>query len=115
MSTNNEHSLRRRMEKRLGKPVSDVAWDIAIEERYIEAALGAAHETGEDDLALFLSQLLRVEIGRHRPASSRVRRGVLHEPSPNFGPRIEAISRLAAEAAAGDPGVLRFRQHVLRR
>lgn len=117
MAHDNEHiTLRRRMAARLGRPISPTAWDVASERRYVADALDPEYESGEDDLAAFLGDLLRVQDRARRPASRRTRSG---EPrimrTPALSARIEAVSRLAAEHAAGDEDVIRFRQRVLGR
>jgi hypothetical protein len=105
------------MEKRLGRSVSPTAWAVAAERTFVAEALNADYGTGEDDLVRFLADLLRVEDDRLRTAATRSRPA---KPSavPNSADhtaRIEAVSRLAAEHAAGDEEILRFRQRVLGR
>lgn len=103
------------MEKRLGQRITDAVWDLAVERSYVSAALGTAHDTGEDDLVSYLADFLRVQVGARREGSRRNAAAMFHATSPNLGPRIEALSRLAAEDAAGDAGVLGFRRVVLHR
>ena len=117
MAADNEHiNLRRRMEARLGRPISPTAWDVASEREYVKVALDPTYDTGVDELANFLGDLLRVEDNAPQPLASRAR---TREPrvlqTPELSARIDAISRLAAEHASGDEGVLRFRQRVLGR
>ena len=118
MGVNNEHIvLRRRMERRLGRSVSPTAWAVAAERTFVADALDPAYSTaGEDELLRFLADLLRVEDDLLRAGSKRSR--VARPPVPpttDLTARIEAVSRLAAEHAAGDEEMLRFRQRVLGR
>jgi len=104
------------MEKRLGRTVSDTAWAFAVDQRAVADALDPVYQ-GEDDLAEFLSGLLRVTDERLRVAGSRS--GRVNSPqtrmAADLGARIQAVSRLAAEFAAGDEEMLRFRRRVLGR
>src|SRR5437773_8680405 len=114
MGVNNEHSLRRRMQKLLGRPVTPAAWEIAAEKGYVRAALGPAHATGEDDLRGYLEELLRVrDEGLVAHARSTNIPGAAQ--LPHLAARIVAVSRIAAEEAAGDEEILRFRERVLGR
>jgi hypothetical protein len=118
MAPDNEHiALRRRMEKRLGRTLSDAAWAFAAEQTYVEEALDPAYAAGEDELATFLEGLLRVTDAPFRAPTGRSARTKSPEAptSPYLTARIEAVSRLAAEAAAGDEEILRFRQRFLER
>jgi hypothetical protein len=105
------------MVRRLGRTISPTAWDIAIERRYVQAALDPADEAGQDDLFGYLADLLRVEDGALRARANRKPKTneSLPRPDPNLSARVEAVSRLAAEDAAGDEEILRFRQMVLGR
>ncbi len=105
------------MAKQLGRPISDAAWAIAIKEgRVAEAVDPAYRSTAEDELAAFLKDLLRVEdVGLHkRLRSARSNSGPFPQGTLSSA-RLEAVSRLAAEHAAGDKEILQFRQRVLRR
>jgi hypothetical protein len=119
MTVNNEHiALRRRMERRLGRIVSQAAWDVATEQRYVEEALEPAYgPAGEDGLFRFLTALLRVEDGgpRARVTGKSNTSEPLPRRDPDLSARVEAVSLLAAEHAAGDEEILRFRQRVLGR
>lgn len=116
MALNKEHlSIHRRTERQLGRGVSEAAWEFAIEQHVVAEALDPQYEDGEDGLVRFLSGLLQVE---DRDLRSRARRSAISRaPSDRAAlvRRIEAISRLAAEAAAGDAEILRFRKFVLGR
>lgn len=105
------------MERRLGRPVSPAAWAVATERTYVAEALETAYDTaGEDDLFKFLADLLRVEDDRLRTGTKRSRVAKPSaRPTADLSARIEAVSRLAAEHAAGDEEILRFRQRVLGR
>lgn len=118
METNNEHIvLQRRLEKHLGRSVSPTAWAVATERGYIAEALDPAYGTaGEDGLLKFLADLLRVADDHFRAAAKRPRMAKQSgRPTAPVSARIEAVSRLAAEHAAGDEEILRFRQRVLGR
>jgi hypothetical protein len=125
MRSNNEHNeehiervLRRRMERRLGRAVSAAAWDLATEQGHVEEALEPAYgPAGEDGLFRFLTALLRVEDGGLQVRVNRRSKAPepLTRPTVELAARIEAVSRLAAEHAAGDEEILRFRQRVLGR
>jgi len=101
------------MERRLGRSVSQAAWEMADQRTYVADALDAI---GEEELYRFLTDLLRVEDGSLR---ARARRSRVVKPSArptaDLSPRIQAVSRLAAEHAAGDEEILRFRKQVLGR
>jgi hypothetical protein len=106
------------MERRLGRPVSKAAWDLATEQGFVEEAVDPAYGPDrEEGLARFLTALLRVEDGRLRAPSTKKSKAPepLPGPDPNLPARVEAVSRLAAEHAAGDEEILRFRQRVLGR
>jgi hypothetical protein len=118
MATDNEHkTIHRRMAKLLGRSISGAAWTLACEESYVAEALDPAYGASrEDGLVAFLKALLRVEDAGLRSrarsrqsASGRVLRGT------ESSARVEAVSRLAADLAAGDEEILRFRQRVLGR
>lgn len=119
MTANNEHTaLRRRMERHLGRPVSQAAWDLATKQGFVEVALDPVYGPDrEDGLVGFLTALLRVEDGGLRARATRKSRAPepLPRPNPDTSARVEAVSRLAAEHAAGDEEILRFRQRVLGR
>jgi hypothetical protein len=115
MTANNEHiKLRRRMERLLGRTLSEAAWDLALKERYVEEALNPNYDTAQDSLFGFLTALLRVEDGRLRARAAK-KPSVKSPGSPtqDLSARIEAVSRLAAEHAAGDEEILGFRRRVL--
>ena len=119
MDANNEHmSLRGRMERRLGRQVSEAAWDLATDQGFVDVALdpeyGVAREEG---LTRYLTGLFRVEDGGLRARANRKPNATesLPRADPNLSARVEAVSRLAAEHAAGDEEILRFRQRVLGR
>jgi hypothetical protein len=119
MTPNNEHmALRRRMERRLGRPVSQAAWDLATAQGHVDVALDPDYGVDrEKGLVAFLTALFGVEDGGLQARVSR--RSKAHEPltrpTVELAARIEAVSRLAAEHAAGDEEILRFRQRVLGR
>jgi hypothetical protein len=118
MGANNEHiALRRRMEQRLGRSVSQPAWDLATEQGFEEEALDPVYGPDrEDGLFGFLTALLRLEDGGLAARSKRSRLArPSSRPTPDLSARIEAVSRLAAEHAAGDEEILHFRQRVLGR
>jgi hypothetical protein len=117
MATDNVHMvLRRRMGKRLGRRVSSTAWAMADERRYVSDALDPEYPDGEDDLYRFLTDLLRVEDDALKAGLARERRRKdPGAPDAALTARIEAVSRLAADHAAGDAAVLRFRQRILHR
>jgi hypothetical protein len=119
MGADNEHkALRGRMERRLGRQVSEAAWDQATDQGFVDVALdpeyGVAREEG---LTRYLTGLFRVEDGGLRARANRKPKATesLPRADPNLSARVEAVSRLAAEHAAGDEEVLRFRQRVLGR
>jgi len=105
------------MAKRLGRSISDAAWDHAIKERRVAEALDPDHRPrAENEFVVYLNDLLRIEDAALRKH--------LKSPKSSFGrapkgrlssARLEAVSRLAAEHAAGDEEILRFRQRVLHR
>lgn len=116
MPPNNAHiSLRRRIAKQIGRPISDAAWSLAIKRRYVAEALNPAFAvSGERELSAFLRDVLRVE---DAALSTRLR-SARPRPRPRGTAslaRLEAISRLAAELAAGDEEILRYRTQILRR
>jgi hypothetical protein len=119
MGANNEYmALCLRMERRLGRPVSQAAWDVASERTYVAEALDPTYgASGEEELYRFLKDLVRVEDGGLRARVNRKPKTTepLPRPSPDLSERVEAVSRLAAEHAAGDEEILRFRQRVLGR
>jgi len=119
MAANKEHlALRRRMERRLRRDVSQAAWDLATEERYVGEALEPAYGPDrEEGLFRFLTGLLRVENAglRARVNLKPKTTEPLPRPHPDLSARVEAVSRLAAEHAAGDEEILRFRKRVLGR
>ena len=119
MGANNEHMvLRRRMERRLGRAVSQAAWDLAATEGYVEEAVDPAFGPDrEEGLARYLTALFRVEDGGLQARANTKPNATESLPrgDPNLSARVEAVSRLAAEHAAGDEEVLRFRQRVLGR
>jgi hypothetical protein len=105
------------MERRLGRTVSQAAWDFAIEQGYVQDADPFYGAPGEDGLFRYLTGLLRLEDGGLRARVNRKPKATepLPRPDPNLSARVEAVSRLAAEHAAGDEEILRFRQRVLGR
>jgi hypothetical protein len=112
---NNEHILKRRMEREFRRGISPAAWRWAIDEGYVWEALDPAYgPPGEDGLRGFLGRLLQVQ---DEGLGSRIAKKPLNIPSadPDLAARIEAVSRLAANHAAGDSEILRFRQSVLHR
>jgi hypothetical protein len=112
---NNEHILKRRMERDLRRELSPAAWQLGVDEGYVGEALDAAFgPPGEDDLRRFLERVLRVQ---NEGLVSRIAKKSLGIPGadPDLAARIEAVSRLAANHAAGDNEILRFRQSVLHR
>jgi hypothetical protein len=118
MSVDTEHKrLRRRMQRRLGRRISRAAWELAESERVLSDALDPeTREPGEELLFAFFQRLLRVEDARIAAEAARDRRKRRSaELGPDQGPRVEAISRLAADHAAGDEAVLAFRRGVLGR
>jgi hypothetical protein len=106
------------MEKRLGRSISSAAWNVAVKQRYVATALEEVDRlTAEVELAAFLSDLLLVRDEALR-SQVAVRRGTASPQaptSPYLGARIQAVSRLAAEHAAGDGEILAFRRLVLGR
>lgn len=116
MSTDNEHMrLRRRMERRLGRPVSNAAWGLAADERFVAEALDPSLEGGEAGLLGYLRRLLHVEdSGPARPRSRAVGRTPAWS-SEDLAARIAVLGRLVAEDAAGDEEILTFRHRVLGR
>lgn len=119
MAADNEHTaLRRRMERRLGRPVSKAAWDMATGQGYVGEAVDPTYGPDrEEGLLKFLGALLRVEDGALRARVNRKPKATesFPRPDPDLSARVEAVSRLAAEHAAGDEEILRFRQRVLGR
>jgi hypothetical protein len=118
MSGDNEHRrLRQRVTVRLGRAVSDAAWEMARDERFVGDALDREYARGEDLLVDYLSRLLHVvDAGPAGIPRRRKPDTVTDVPAPAYLlPRIEAVSRLAAEAAAGDGAVLAFRRTILGR
>jgi hypothetical protein len=114
MDTDNEHKLKRRIERSLGRSVSSAAWGLAETEGYVgEAIAPDTRSAGEQSLADFLARLLTVSDAAVRAAPTRHRTVLLS--NHGLQARIEAISRLAGEHAAGDAEVLRFRRDVLHR
>jgi hypothetical protein len=117
MTTNNAHiRLRRRTERLLGRPIRDAAWDVATRRTFVDDALDPAYAKGEENLLAFLRDLLWVEDGSLRPSTRP--KGTSGRPIPrpvDSSARIVAVSRLAADHAAGDDEILRFRQRVLQR
>ena len=112
---NNEHiELHRRVEKVLGRKVSAAAWEVVEEQRYVEMALSRSRDTGEEDLVDHLREVLRV-VDAELAGVRRLLSAEEPSLSADVLARIEAVSRLAAEAAAGDEEVIRFRQRVLGR
>ena len=104
------------MRRRLGRSISDASWAVATERSFVSDALDSKYATGEDDLLSFLGDLLRVlEAASRRPARRKASKLVLIPMAAEARARIEAISRLAADHAAGDEDILRFRQRVLGR
>jgi hypothetical protein len=115
--TDNAHMrLRRRMVKLLGRSISDAAWAFAREQRYVAEALDPDLQTAEGEFLEFLKGLLRVEDAglrsRSRPARSTSTRS---RNVSGSSARVQALSRLAGDHAAGDEEILRFRQRVLGR
>ena len=105
------------MSKRLGRPVSKAAWDLAVKERYVTEAVDTAFgSNAQDELAEFLEGLLHVEDGglHRRLISAQSKSGPIPKGTMTSA-RLEAVSRLAAEHAAGDAALLLFRQRVLHR
>ncbi len=97
------------MAKRLGRGIPDAAWDFLVEDHYVAEALSREYPDSEDRLFGRLEQLLRLVGQIHSaPAQGTV------EPAA-LAPRIEAVSRLAAESAGGRSEVLDFRRRVLER
>jgi len=97
--------------------VSQPAWDLATEQGFEEEALDPVYGPDrEDGLFGFLTALLRLEDGGLAARSKRSRLArPSSRPTPDLSARIEAVSRLAAEHAAGDEEILHFRQRVLGR
>ena len=118
MDTINEpQRLRRRIAKQLGRPISDAAWALAIEQEYVAEALDPAYSSSaEAQLIDYLARVLSVvDAGPHkRRRATRSNLGYVPRGSVTSA-RIEVVSRLAAELAAGDEEILRFRQRVLGR
>ncbi len=105
------------MEKRLGRPVSATAWTLAETRGYVDEALDPAFDTsGEDGLFEFLRDVFSVADDLLR-APMRIRASKASGPrqTPSLNARIEAVSRVAAEHAAGDEEILQFRHRVLGR
>ncbi len=115
MRVNNEHiQLRRRMERLLGQPVSAAAWTLAEKRRYVADALDPA-EDGEAELVEFLRDVLNVVERSPVRSPNLAVRGAPALDSEYLVARIEAVSRLAAQHAAGDEEILAFRHRVLGR
>jgi hypothetical protein len=105
------------MSQRLSRPISDAAWALVTKEgRVAEAVDPDLRSQAEDELVAYLNELLRVEdVGlRKRLRSAKSNSGLAPKGTMSSA-RLEAVSRLAAEHAAGDEEILRFRQQVLRR
>jgi len=104
------------MAKQLGRPISDGVWALATREHYVAEALDPAYggAPAESGLAAFLAALLRVEDAGLRGRVRMVQSNSGPKGSESLA-RIEAVSRLAAEHAAGDDEILRFRERVLGR
>lgn len=115
MDTDNEHKLRRRMQRDLGRRVSDAVWGVAVRRDYVREALRDAHgDAGLPELRDFLADLLEIRDGGLRaPASTRHTTPVISRRG--LQSRIEAVSRLAADHAAGDAEILRYRREFLGR
>jgi hypothetical protein len=96
--------------------VSDAAWAVAEKRRFVQEALDADPQA-ESELLDFLGDLLRVsDAERDVPEHHERRKNVtVGSGSGYLSHRIEAISRLAAEAAAGDAAILSFRTNILKR
>lgn len=106
------------MERRLGRSVPPAAWAMAKQQRFVAEALDPAYgRSGEDNLVAFLAALLRVVDDQIRAVPVRLRSAppITALDTANLRARIEAVSRLAGELAAGDEEILRFRQRVLGR
>jgi hypothetical protein len=105
------------MSRRIGRPISNATWTLAIKEGRVAEAVDPAYgASAEDELAAYLSELLHVEaVGLGKGLRSAQSEAGPIPKGTMSSARLEAISRLAAEHAAGDEEVLRFRQRVLRR
>lgn len=114
MNSSKEHIVRRQAERRLGRKISSTIWQEASAGRYVSGALDPNNESGADDLLDHLRVLLRVEDGALKKRVAK-QRGRIPATDPDLLPRIEAVSRLAADDAAGDEAILRFRRSVLGR
>jgi hypothetical protein len=117
VSTDNAHiPLRRRVAKRLGRSISDAAWALAIDQHYVaEASDPALGSAAEDSLSRFLASLLKVQEAAARSRSRSRSTSARTRNVSGSSARIEALSRLAADHAAGDDEILQFRRRVLGR
>ena len=116
MTSNNEDRLRTAMARRLGRAIPEVVWQLATSQGYVRDAVLAGH-AGEGGLMAFLRrQLATRDTGLTTAArrSSRVASGSA-EGRMELVARTVALSRLAAEHAAGDEAMLQFRHEVLGR
>ena len=114
MRRNNEHILRRRVQRQVGRPIGNTIWTWAHELGFVTEALEV--EGGDQGLVEFVAQALRVRDSGLRAAAQRAARGNPLGASPGtHAARIEAISRLAALEAASDEEILSFRERVLQR
>lgn len=118
MHSDNAHiSLRRRMSSQLGRSISNPAWALAQKEgRVAEAVEPVYGHDAEEELLAYLKDLLRVEDAglRKRLRSDRASSRGLPNGRISLA-RVEAVSRLAADHAAGDEEILQFRRRVLGR
>jgi hypothetical protein len=108
-------ALRRRMERQLGQPVSDAAWELAEKHDYVAEALDPNLADGQEGLLGYLGELLRLTDRGPVHPRSRASRHPAAWSSDDLMARIKAVSRLVAEDAAGDEEILAFRHRVLGR
>jgi hypothetical protein len=103
------------MERQLGQPVSDTAWELAEKHDYVAEALDPNLADGQEGLLNYLGELLRLTDRGPVHPRSRASGQPAAWSSDDLMARIKAVSRLVAEEAAGDEAILTFRHRVLGR
>ena len=103
------------MERQLGQPVSDAAWELAQKRLYVADALDPSYADGQEGLLDFLRDLLRLTDRAPIRPRSRTSGHPAVWSSDDLMARIRAVSRLVAQEAAGDEEILTFRHRVLGR
>jgi hypothetical protein len=116
MSSDNAHlALRRRVQRRLGRRITDPAWELAEERYFVDEALDPQYDDGETKLEAFLKSLFSVE-DASAPSQATARPAITGSTyTRGLGARIRALSLEAGRLAAEDGAVLAFRIAVLHR